>query len=122
MLKDYFCIICPNGCEITAETEKGEILSLSGAKCKRGNEYVKQELIDPRRNIATSVLLLDGELPLVSVRVTNSIPKDQIFQVMEEIKKIKLQAPVVSGQIAIENVLGLGSDVIITKNVSKKLV
>jgi len=122
MLKDYFCIICPNGCEITAETENGEILSLSGAKCKRGNEYVKQELIDPRRSIATSVLLLDGELPLVSVRVTNTIPKDQIFQVMEEIKKINLQAPVFSGQVAIENVLGLGSDVIVTKNVARKNV
>lgn len=120
MLKDYFCIVCPNGCEITAETENGEILSLSGAKCKRGNDYVKQELIDPRRSIATSVLLLDGKLPLVSVRATNSIPKDQIFQVMEEIKKVKLHAPVFSGQVAIENVLGLGSDVIVTKNVERQ--
>ena len=35
---------------------------------------------------------------------------------MEEIDKVQLTAPVRIGQIAIENVCGLGADVIVTKN------
>ena len=62
MLREFTCIICPNGCEIRAEIgekENGavEILSIEGAACKKGSAYVEQELKDPQRNIATSVLV-----------------------------------------------------------------
>ena len=120
MLKQYTCIICPNGCDITTEINENTIISLKGAKCKRGEEYVKQELMNPKRNITTSVLLVGGEIPLVSVRLTAPIPKDKIFEVMEEIKHVQLQAPVFVGQVVIKNVLGLDSDVIVTKNVPIK--
>ena len=75
MTREFTCIICPNGCEISADYEiqadqSVVIRSLEGATCKRGAEYVKQELTDPKRNIATSVLVEGGELPLASVRLT----------------------------------------------------
>jgi CxxC motif-containing protein len=120
MIKEYTCIICPNGCELTAEFEDGEVLSVQGALCKRGCEYVEQELINPQRNISSSILLENGVLPLVSVRLSQPIPKDKIFDVMAAIKKARLRAPVHAGQVAIPNVLGLGSDVIVTKNVAAK--
>lgn len=120
MKKTFTCIICPNGCEIETEFEARNIKTVTGAACKRGEEYVKQELTDPQRNIATSVLVAGGELPLVSVRLSRMIPKEKIFAVMEEIKKVRLTAPVHSGQVVLKNVLGLGSDVIATKNVAGK--
>jgi len=120
MLKKYTCIICPNGCDITAKIEEGKILSVEGATCKLGNEYVKQELTNPLRNIASSILIEGGMLPIVSVRLTNPVPKNKIFDVMEVIKKTHLTAPVCQGQVAIENVLGLDSNVIVTKNVIAK--
>jgi CxxC motif-containing protein len=120
MMKEYTCIICPNGCDIQADIADGKIISIEGARCKRGSEYVNQELTDPQRNIATSVLVSGGELPLASVRLTRAIPKNRIFDVMTEIKKIHLEAPVQSGQIIIPDVLGLGSDVIATKNIPLK--
>lgn len=120
MLKEYTCIVCPNGCEISAKIENGNILSLDGARCKRGHEYVNQELTNPQRNIASSILLEGGESPLVSVRLSKAIPKKRIFDVMAVIKKASLKAPVSLGQVAIENVLELGADVIITKNVAAK--
>ena len=57
MTREFTCIICPNGCEISADYEiqadqSVVIHSLEGATCKRGAEYVKQELTDPKRNIA----------------------------------------------------------------------
>lgn len=120
MLKEYTCIICPNGCEITAEIEDGRALSVDGASCKRGREYVNQELTNPHRNIASSILLEGGALSLVSVRLSRPIPKEKIFDVMEVIKKARLKAPVYEGQVAIAKVLGLESDVIVTKNVMEK--
>jgi len=120
MLKNYTCIVCPNGCDITVEVEDKIIKSIKGSTCKRGDKYVEQELTNPHRTISTSILLEGGELPLVSVRLSTSIPKEKIFNVMEVIKKAHLTAPVSAGQIVIENVLGLGSDVIVTKNVMAK--
>lgn len=73
------------------------------------------------RNIASSVLVKGGVLPLTSVRLSAPIPKTMIFPVMEEIKKLTVCAPVAEGQIVIENVLGLGSDVIVTKDVESVL-
>lgn len=120
MLKKYTCIVCPNGCDITVNIEAGKMLSMEGEGCKRGYDYVKQELTNPERNIASSILLEGGSLPLVSVRLSKSIPKEKISEVMAVIRKIHLKAPVSIGQIAIPNVLGLGSDVIVTKNVGIK--
>ncbi len=118
MKKQYTCIICPNGCEIEAEMENGKICSITGHVCPRGEEYVRQELTAPRRTIASSVLVRGGVLPLASVRLTAPIPKDMIFPVMEEIRKIVLTAPVKAGTIALHHVCGLDSDVLITKNVA----
>lgn len=120
MLKNYTCIVCPNGCDITVEVKDKIIKSIKGATCIRGEKYVEQELTDPHRTISTSILLVGGELPLVSVRLSKSIPKEKIFNVMEVIKKTHLTAPVCEGQIVIENVLELGSDVIVTKDVRSK--
>ncbi|MDO4267150.1 MAG: DUF1667 domain-containing protein [Eubacteriales bacterium] len=127
MIREFTCIVCPNGCTVRAELEEerqgaaaGEqtIIKIGGAGCPRGEEYVRQELTDPKRNIATSVLVKGGELPLVSVRLTAPIPKRYIFDAMEQIKKVSLQAPVKSGAVVIENLLGLGVDVIATKNIA----
>ena len=45
MTREFTCIICPNGCEISADYEiqadqSVVIHSLEGATCKRGAEYV----------------------------------------------------------------------------------
>lgn len=120
MLKKDTCIICPNGCEICTQVENGEIVSIQGALCKKGEHYVRQELTSPMRNIASSVLVHHGQIPLVSVRLTAPIPKDRIFDAMREIRKIRLDAPVKAGQVIIQNLLGLDSDVIATKHVPAK--
>lgn len=117
-IREFTCIICPNGCTISAELdEQGTITRMEGFTCPRGAEYVRQELTDPRRTIATSVLITGGDLPLASVRLTKPIPKNRIFDVMTAINHCHLTAPVHIGEVVLHDVLGLDSDVIITKNV-----
>ena len=122
MLREYTCIICPNGCDIRAQIEEREdgsrrICSVEGAACPKGRAYVEQELTDPQRNIATSVLVKGGILPLASVRLTAPIPKGRIFDAMAEIRKCTLTAPVESGTVVIHNLLGYDTDVIVTKDI-----
>ena len=119
MLREFTCIICPNGCEITAEYEGARVGAITGAACPKGEDYVRQELTDPRRTIATSVPVDGGELPLVSVRLNRPIPKKDIFRVMEAVNAVRLQAPVSIGQVVLADVCGLGADVIVTKNVPR---
>ncbi len=119
MLREFTCIVCPNGCQIEADIKNDAIISAAGAACPKGEAYVRQELMDPRRNIATSILVTGGVLPLASVRLTKPIPKKEIFHAMGEIRKVKVQAPVTAGTPVIKNILGFDSDVIVTKTVER---
>ena len=119
MKRTFTCIVCPNGCEVEAEYEGTNVISVTGNLCPKGRDYVTQELVDPRRTIASSVIVKGGILPLTSVRTNRAIPKDRIFDVMAETNKVTLTAPVHIGDVVIENVLGLGSDVIVTKHIDK---
>ena len=120
MVRNLTCIMCPLGCDLVVRTDEesdiGEIM-VEGNTCPKGKNYAIQEMTDPRRNIASSVLVTGGELPLVSVRLTGAIPKSRIFDVMDELRRQELTAPVKAGQIVIKDVLDLGVDVIATKNI-----
>lgn len=72
------------------------------------------------RTIASSVRVKNGELPLTSVRINRPVPKDRIFDVMNEIRKVTLEAPVYSGQLVVIDLLGLGAELIVTKSVAKR--
>jgi CxxC motif-containing protein len=117
MIRIFTCVICPNGCEITAVLKDGIISSIQNATCKRGEEYVRCELTNPMRSIASLAAVENGDLPLVSVRTNRPIPKSGISAVMGEIRKIRLKAPVSIGTVVIKNICGFDSDVIITKNI-----
>ena len=122
MNRSFTCIICPNGCEITAGYDSAEdgsvtVHSIEGQSCPRGAEYVRQELTCPRRTIASSVLVRGGELPLASVRLTAPIPKGRIADAMREIKKFAVDAPVEAGTVLAPNLLGLGTALVVTKSV-----
>ena len=119
MKRTFTCIVCPNGCEIEAEYEGAKVRSVTGNLCPKGKDYVTQELVDPRRTIATSVRVRGGTMPLASVRLTRAIPKNRIFDVMDEINRQTLAAPVKIGDTVIKNILGLDSDVIVTKNIER---
>ncbi|WP_456398559.1 DUF1667 domain-containing protein [Mesoaciditoga sp.] len=114
------CIVCPIGCHLKVKVDKdGKFLSVTGNRCPRGAEYAKQEVTNPRRVLPTSVKVKNGELPLVSVRTENAIPKRLIFEAMKVIKSIEVEAPVKRGQVIVENLLDTGVNLIATRTVKK---
>lgn len=118
--KEITCIVCPLGCKIVVRIEGIEIKNIDGHKCKQGIEYATKEALDPRRMLTTSVFVNNGEWPLVSVKSSQPVPKDKVFQVLKKIKKLNINAPVKSGQTIITDVANTGINMIATKTITKK--
>jgi CxxC motif-containing protein len=111
------CVVCPNGCELEVCLDKNNQVNVKGTDCKRGYEWAKQELINPRRTIASNILVDNGDWPLVSVRTDKPIFLSDIAKVMETIKAIRVQAPVKLGDVLIANAADTGASIIATRNV-----
>lgn len=112
-MKEFTCIVCPRGCRLTIDDN----MNVTGNTCPRGKEYAISEVTNPVRTITSSVRVINREDLLVSVKTNGAIPKGKIFQVMEEINKVGVKAPCRIGQVVIPNVLNLGVDIVITKNI-----
>ncbi|KMZ55121.1 DUF1667 domain-containing protein [Dorea sp. D27] len=115
-MKELTCIVCPNGCTLYAEeTEAG--FQVAGNLCRRGEEFAITELTNPVRTVCSTVATAFPRVPVIPVRVSREIPKERIFDVMEEINKIVVSERVEKGAVLMEDVLGLGADIIVTSSI-----
>lgn len=113
--RNLTCIVCPKGCELKVEfTDSGEITSISGHTCKRGEIYARAECTAPVRTVTTTVRCKDGAV--VAVKTSSPIPKSMIFEVMRRINSVAADNDVKIGDIVIANVLDTGADVVVTSN------
>ncbi|MEA3238776.1 MAG: DUF1667 domain-containing protein [Candidatus Bipolaricaulota bacterium] len=115
--KKLICVSCPIGCEIRVKMVDGVVTSISGNRCPRGEAYARQEAIDPMRVLPTSVRLVGGDRPLVSVKTDQPVPKRLIGQIMNHIRTLSVNAPVEIGQVLTENILGTEANLIATREV-----
>ena len=120
MESEITCIICPIGCEVTVHHKEGIITKIEDYQCKKGIEYAKEELLDPKRTLTTSIMVKDGELPLVSVKTSKPIRKDILYEVMDAIAGIEVEAPIEIGDILVAHVLDLDADIVATKKVDRE--
>ena len=116
--KELICIGCPLGCNLTVEMDGGQVVSVNGNTCKRGDDYARKELTDPRRIVTSTVPVAGGNLPVVSVKTASDIPKGKIRECLCALKGVTLTAPVQIGDVIVENVADTGVDVIATKYIS----
>lgn len=117
-IRSLICTSCPIGCPITVElTEDGkDVISVKGNSCKRGDIYARAECTHPERMVCSTVKVNGGRLPVVPVKTSAPIPKEKIFEVMKEINKVSVKAPVNIGDIVLKNILKLGVDIVATNN------
>jgi CxxC motif-containing protein len=119
--KELICIVCPNGCPLEAEIEEGdgvEVGEVTGSLCEKGPVWAQQELTNPVRTIASNVLVAGGDFDLVSVRTDAAIPLGKIMDVMADVKKIQIAAPVRIGDVLIKNPAGTSCNIIATRHVN----
>ena len=113
---ELICITCPMGCTLDVTHEGETIVEVDGATCKRGLDYAEEELTDPRRMVTTTVRVVGGLHPLLPVYTSGPIPKARIFDLLEEIRKAEVTAPVKLGHVVLEDVVGTDVDVLASRD------
>ncbi len=123
-IKKITCTICPVGCSIKAYKDNEGNWKFKGYKCKRGLEYSKDEVTNPKRTLTTSILQKlynDSDIEtvtisrLVAVRSDKPVPLNKTREFVQEICKERLDKTVEIGDIALANVLGSGINIIVTR-------
>jgi len=120
MKREFTCIICPNGCRISVEYEGTNIKNITGEECPKGKDYIETEINNPLRVFTGSVLVENGDFPLVSVKTSSPIPKKYLKKIGEITRRIKVEAPVEIGQIVASNLLDNNIDLVATRKIKDK--
>lgn len=109
------CILCPVGCRLSVEERDGRV-RVKGNTCLRGAKYGEQELLNPMRVVTSSVRLSGGSRPLCPVKTLGEVPKGKIPEVLEQIKAVRIVAPIKVGQVLISNIADTGVNLVATAN------
>ncbi len=117
---NLICTACPQGCTLTAVIENGEVIEVRGYNCKKGIDYGVAEMTNPRRMVATTVKVNNGFHPLLPVYTERPVPKPLIPQILDEIRKVEVTAPVKMKSVIVENVLGTGVNVLASRDMPSK--
>ena len=116
MEKNITCINCPLGCRMIVKlTPEGTFESVSGNTCKKGAIYAEQECTAPMRMVMAVIPVRGSEIPL-SVTTSAPVPKELIKEVMKQLTKVEIEAPVALGQVIVRSILGTGADIVATRS------
>ncbi len=110
--RNLTCIVCPMGCPIKAQVEDGQVITIEGNTCKRGEDYVRAEIADPRRTLTSTMRTADGGR--VPVKSSAPLPKGLLTDAMKRINAAQAGARVAPGSRLIENLFGTGIDIVAT--------
>ena len=117
MQKNIICVACPMCCVVPVDiADNGEIISVKGNTCKRGDTYARTEITNPVRSLATTVKVNGGVYNVVPCKSAGALPKDKIMDCMEVINKATAKAPVKLGDVLVSDILGTGIDIVATNH------
>ena len=117
MEKELICICCPRGCHLKVNIEENKV---TGNSCKRGESYGLNEVTNPVRVVTTTVKINNGEFNVLPVKTNGEVPKGLIFECMNVIKKVEVNAPIKIGDVIVENILDTGIDIVSCRNLKKR--
>ncbi len=119
-MKEMICICCPMGCHLQVDDRDRNNITVEGNTCPRGAKYAKDEVTCPKRVVTSIVNVTGGEINMVSVKTSDAIPKEKMFDALKLLDNISVSAPVEIGQVIIKDIFGLGVDIVATKTVCRK--
>ncbi|MBN1958953.1 MAG: DUF1667 domain-containing protein [Desulfuromonadales bacterium] len=114
------CIGCPMGCSLELMIIDGQLQEVNGNNCPRGENYARQEFSDPRRMVSTTVACPSGLWPRLPVKTAEAIPKDRIMEVVRQLHRMEVTAPVEIGQTLVTDVAGTGVAVVASRSLARK--
>lgn len=116
MKKELICITCPRGCRLTVDLSNDTV---TGNFCPRGAKYGLQEVKNPTRVLTSTVRIKGSNLAMCPVKSAEPIPKGKIFEAMDEINQIEIEAPIHIGEVVKKDLAATGVSLIATRNMEK---
>ncbi|MBW2732209.1 MAG: DUF1667 domain-containing protein [Deltaproteobacteria bacterium] len=104
--KELVCVGCPVGCPLQLTHEGTKLVEVHGHECNRGAKYAKQEFKDPRRGLATTVIIEGARWARLPVKVSNPVPKGRVLEAARLIHAIVAKAPVSVGDVLLTGLFG----------------
>jgi CxxC motif-containing protein len=117
--RKFTCLGCPVGCSLAVYIESGEVVKVEGNQCNIGIDFAKQDVKDPRRKVTTTVKIRNGVHPLLPVYTDKPFPKGMIMELVKELRKIEVEAPVKMGDIILENALGTDVNIRASRSIKR---
>ena len=114
-MKEFICIECPKGCHLKVDDE----LNVTGNTCPRGKKYAINEITCPKRVITSTCVIKSKLVSRLPVMSENELPKEKMFDVVKEIAKLRLEAPIKCRDVVIENVCDTGVNIIATRTIEE---
>jgi CxxC motif-containing protein len=109
------CVGCPLGCRTTLRIDRhGDVVKITGYKCKEGRQYVLREHRSPVRIFTATVLTEKSARPLLPVRTDKPILKSKLKEAVFALARFRAKPPVKIGQVIVPNLLNTGADLIAT--------
>ena len=116
----YTCIVCPLSCKITVTDDGNGDLRAEGNTCKRGEEFALNEFTDPKRMLTSTIKVNNGVLKRLPVISSKEIPKRKIKECLDILYSVEISAPVKCGDVVVNDILGLGVDIVASRSLEKK--
>lgn len=108
-LRRLTCIQCPRGCRLSLHFDPaGALTGITDNGCDLGPTWARREVEDPVRVLTSSVRVDGGSGELVSVRSARPLPRRLLAQALDEVRRVRVTAPVAAGQVVLANLAGSG--------------
>ena len=117
--KEVVCVVCPSGCIVNIEYKGNEVVQIIGNKCKKGVEFAKEEAIDPKRILTTTLGIDSINFRRIPVRSNKPVSRDKILNITREIKRIKVKPAIKMGDVIAKNFMDTGIDIIASMDINE---
>lgn len=118
-MQKIICICCPVGCHLDVNGNDKNSIKVAGAKCSRGISHAEEEIISPKRMITAVVKSNSKHHPYIPVKTSHALPREEMGELLKTLYSLKVEIPVQSGDIAIQDFKSSGVNVIFTRSVIK---
>lgn len=118
--RHFTCIVCPRGCSLEVDlgqpgrTGGPEELAVRGNACRRGEEYGRREILDPRRSLTSTIRARGLARRRLPVRTSAPIPLGLLLEAAAGLDGLEVSGPVACGDVIVPNFMNLGVDLVAT--------
>ncbi len=115
-MRQVTCIVCPKGCSLVVDEKNGQV---RGNICARGEEYGRNEVINPVRTVTTTVKITGAAYPRCPVKTSSPIPREWVQKAVVLLDAVELRAPVTIGDVVLKDTLGLDVHFVATRSMAQ---